>query len=81
MEKVSDGLNVMDITDQPDHFGEAGALAIVQFNKARGEIESVLTARGLDPNVYLEDWKEENVLVDFSRPSSSLPFTLWVIDQ
>lgn len=81
MEKINDGLNVMDIIDQPERFGDAGTLAIKAYNKAKDEVIVSLTEQGLDPDLYIEDWKEENVLVDFSKPSSPLPFTLWIIDQ
>ena len=81
MQKINDGLNVWDIIEQPNRFGEAGTLAIEQFNKAKTDIRNILISQGLDPEVYMADWKEENVLVDFSLPSPSLPFTLWVIDQ
>lgn len=81
MDKINDGLNVMDILEQPERFGDAGSLAVAQYHQAKGDIERALINQGLDPEEYMSDWKEENVLVDFSRPVASLPFTLWLIDQ
>lgn len=81
MQKVGDGLNVGDVIDQPQNFGQAGAMAVEEYRKAKEIVQGILRSQNLDSEVLLGDWKEENVLVDFSTPSSSFPFTLWIIDQ
>ena len=81
MQKMGDGLNVWDIIENPDKYGKAGQLAIEKFEAAKQEIEQVIRSKGLDPDLLLTDWKEENVVVDFFQTSPDLPFTLWVIDQ
>jgi len=46
MQKIGDGLNVMDIIEQPDRFGEAGTLAVAEYHKAKEEVERVLRDKG-----------------------------------
>lgn len=81
MQKINGGLTVYDIMERPDHYGDAGKRAVEKYEGAYDQISTVISGHGLSPEQYLGDWKEENVLVDFSQPRGSLPFSLWIIDQ
>jgi hypothetical protein len=65
-----------DMTDEQRH------LVQTRFDQAGPILTNALVGSGLEPEQYMPDWHEGNVLVEPLRvPVAGTPFKFWVIDQ
>lgn len=98
MKRIDSGMTVEDIADfdnVPDHakmrtlreFGrepsqEDREKIILQFDKAKHILDSVISARGMNPDELLTDWAMRNVVVDrVMTPVAGERNILNIIDQ
>ena len=53
-----------------------------RFEQAGHLLTNALVGKDMDPQQFMPDWHEGNVLIEPVRvPVASTPFKLWVIDQ
>lgn len=86
MRKINDGVTVRDVLRERVIVGKEIREEVEKdYNSLKPKIlDAVALASRYQQIPYrflLSDWKDENVLVDFTLRSADKPYTLWIIDQ
>lgn len=86
IQKVNDGLTVADLVE-----GDAFAprpylkdLVLREFDGLEDKVKKAIDktpGRQYMPTNLLPDWDSGNTIVDFDTPTTTMPFTFWIIDQ
>jgi hypothetical protein len=84
MQRANDGLTVENVQEDPQYSSKVKVMVNERFQEAKVLLDCAIenfNAVSGEQRGPLRDWHSGNVIVDFSTPTSQVPFSLWIIDQ